>query len=243
MTRKAGGQQSLSVFFPAYNEEDNIGKLTEAAVDVLDEMGVEHEVIIVDDGSLDRTGTVAEELARRYPCVRVVHHERNLGYGAALKTGLTRAQHDYVFFTDGDNQFDIREIKKLVALLGLSDLIIGFRNRKRYTFLRKVVSFTYNLVLQILFDLPYRDVDCAFKLIPKRLIEQTDMTSIQAIINVELLINAQRLGLSVTEVGVSHLPRETGITTVKLKVILAAMRELVIFYLKVRAQDREGCLI
>lgn len=241
MTEKTttGSKRSLSVFFPAYNEEDNIGKVTEVAVGVLEELGAEYEVIIVNDGSLDGTYEVAEELARRHAGVRVVHHEKNRGYGAAVKTGLTSARNEYVFFTDGDNQFDVRELKKFVALLDYSDVVVGFRNRKRYTFYRKAVSFTYNLVLQVLFDLSYRDMDCAFKLIPKKLIDQTDMTSLQAIVNVELLINARRLGLSVTEMGVSHYPRETGITTVNPGVIFAAMRELVRFYLKVRAEERD----
>ena len=240
MTEKtrSGTQRSLSVFFPAYNEEDNIGKLTETAVDVLEEMGVEYEVIIVNDGSLDRTVEVAEELVRRHANVRVAHHGRNRGYGAALTTGFTSARYEYIFFTDGDNQFDVRDLRKFVALLDYSDLVVGFRNRKRYTFFRRLVSFTYNLVLQALFGLPYRDVNCAFKLIPKRLIDQTDISSVQAIVNVELLINAQRLGLSVTEIGVTHYPREAGITTVNPRVVLAAIRELSRFYLKVREEDR-----
>jgi glycosyltransferase involved in cell wall biosynthesis len=234
---RSRAQQSLSVFFPAYNEEDNIGELAEVAVGVLEEMGCEYEVIIVNDGSLDRTAEVAEALARRHAGVRVVHHERNRGYGAALKTGLTTARYEYIFFTDGDNQFDVRDLRRFVALLDYSDLVVGFRNRKCYTFFRRVVSFTYNLVLHALFGLPYRDVDCAFKLIPKRLIDQTDFSSVQAIVNVELLINAQRLGLSVTEIGVTHYPREAGVTTVNPRVILAAISELSRFYLKVQAED------
>ena len=240
MTEKtrSGAQRSLSVFFPAYNEEDNIGKVTETAVDVLEEMGVEYEVIIVNDGSFDRTVEVAEGLARRHANVRVAHHGRNRGYGAALTTGFTSARNEYIFFTDGDNQFDVRDLRKFVALLDCSDLVEGFRTRKRYTFFRRLVSFTYNLVLQALFGLPYRDMNCAFKLIPKRLIDQTDLSSAQAIVNVELLINAQRLGLSVTEVGVTHYPREAGIATVNPSVVLAAIRELSRFYLKVREEDR-----
>ena len=236
-------KRSLSVFFPAYNEEDNIGIVTETAVEVLEEIDVEYEVIIVNDGSLDRTAEVAEDLARRHANVKVVHHARNRGYGAALTTGFTSARNEYIFFTDGDNQFDVREMRKFVALLDLSDLVIGFRSRKRYTFLRRVVSSVYNLLLQVLFDLPYRDMDCAFKLIPKRLIDQTVTTSVQAIVNVELLINAQRLGLTVTEIGVSHYPRKTGTTTVNPKVTLAATRDLIRLYLKVRAEGRRRTLI
>ena len=231
---------ALSVFFPAYNDEDNIGKVAGAAVDVLEELGGEYEVIIVHDGSPDRTGEVADELARKYAKLRVIHHEKNLGYGAALKSGFTGARNECVFYTDGDNQFDVREMRKFVALVGagLSDVVVGFRNRKQYTLYRKVVSFTYNLVLQVLFDLPYRDVDCAFKLVPKSLIDQIDISSADAFIDAELLIKAQRLGYSVTEIGVSHRPREGGVSGVKTNVILRTIREMIQFYLQVRAEER-----
>lgn len=231
---------SLSVFFPAYHDEENIGKVAASAVEVLEELGCEYEVIIVHDGSPDRTGEVADGLARRYPGVRVIHHERNLGYGAALKTGFTNARNEYIFYTDGDNQFDVRDLRKFVALVGLSDLVIGFRNRKRYSLYRKVTSFTYNLVLQVLFDLPYRDVDCAFKLVPKSLIDGIRIDSADAFIDAELLIKAQQRGMSITEIGVSHYDREAGASTGgKVKVILGTIREMIRFYRQMRAEGRE----
>lgn len=232
---------SLSVFFPAYNDEDNIGKVAGTAVRVLEDMDCDYEVLIVHDGSPDRTGEVADELARRYPKVRAIHHEKNLGYGAALKTGFTNAKNEYIFYTDGDNQFEVEEMRKFVALVeaGLSDVVVGFRNRKQYTLYRKVVSFTYNLVLQVLFDLPYRDVDCAFKLVPSSLIDRIDISSVDAFIDAELLIKAQQLGYSVTEIGVTHRPREAGVSGVKTGVILRTIREMIGFYLQVRAEDRK----
>lgn len=233
---------SLSVFFPAYHDEDNIGKVTETAVNVLEEIDSDYEVIIVHDGSPDRTGEVADELAERYLNVRVIHHEQNRGYGAALKTGFTSAKNEYIFYTDGDNQFDVREMKKFVALVGLSDLVIGFRIRKQYTLYRKITSFVYNLILQVLFDLPYRDVDCAFKLLPKKLIDRIDISSVDAFIDAELLIKAQQLGYGVTEVGVTHRPREAGVSGVKTKVILRTIKEMIQFYLQVR-EDRKRALI
>jgi glycosyltransferase involved in cell wall biosynthesis len=229
---------SISVFFPAYNEEDNIGKLIEAAVNVLEEIGSEYEVIVVNDGSFDRTGEVADELARRHSGVRVIHHESNRGYGAALKTGFTSAKNDYIFYTDGDNQFDVRELKKLVPLVGLSDLVIGFRVRKRYTVFRNVTSFVFNLVLRMLFYLQYRDVDCAFKLVPKGLIDQISIESVKFFVDAELLIKAQRLGYSVTEIGVNHYYREAGLTTVNPRTILSTIKEMIWFYLRMRAEGR-----
>lgn len=229
---------SISVFFPAYNDEENIGKVAAAAVETLEEIGAPYEVIIVHDGSPDRTGQVADGLAERYANVRVIHHPRNLGYGAALNTGFTNAKNDYIFYTDGDNQFDVREMKKFVALLGLTDMVVGFRNRKRYSLYRKTASFTFNLLLQVLFSMSYRDVDCAFKLVPKSLIDKTDLSSAHGFIDAEILIKAQQLGYSVTEVGVTHRPREGGVSGVKTKVILRTIWEMVGFYLKVRAEDK-----
>ena len=228
---------SLSVFFPAYNEQDNIVKLTKTIVNVLEEIGDEYEVIIVNDGSSDNTGEVAEELARRYPRVRVIHHDKNRGYGAALKTGFTSAKNDYIFYTDGDGQFDVRELKKFAALIGLSDLVVGFRIRKRYTLYRNITSFTYNLVLQLLFYLQYRDVDCAFKLVPKSLIERIDIESLRFFVDAELLIKAQRLGYSVTEMGVNHYHRDAGLTTVKPSTIISTIKEMGWFYVRMRAKD------
>lgn len=231
---------SLSVFFPAYNDEGNIENVTGAAVAVLEETGADYEVIIVHDGSPDRTGEVADDLAARHPRVRVIHHEKNLGYGAALKTGFTSSRNEYVFYTDGDNQFDVGEAKKFLPLVGLdlSDLVIGFRNRKQYSLYRKITSFTYNLVLQVLFDLPYRDVDCAFKLVPRSLIDRIDISSVDAFIDAEILIRAQQLGYRITEIGVTHRPRETGVSGVKTNVILGTIGEMIRFYLRVRAEDR-----
>ncbi len=203
----------------------------------MEEVGGEYEVIIVNDGSSDDTGKVADELARLHPRVRVIHHERNRGYGAALKTGFMSAKNDYIFYTDGDGQFDVRELKKFVALIGLSDLVVGFRIRKRYTLYRNITSFTYNLILQILFFLQYRDVDCAFKLVPKSLIDRISIESVRFFVDAELLIKAQQLGYSVTEIGVNHYHRETGLTTVKPKVILSTIREMIWFYLRMRARD------
>jgi glycosyltransferase involved in cell wall biosynthesis len=228
---------SLSVFFPAYNEQDNIVKLTKTIVNLLEEIGDEYEVIIVNDGSSDNTGEVAEELARRYPRVRVIHHDKNRGYGAALKTGFTSAKNDYIFYTDGDGQFDVKELKKFVALIGLSDLVVGFRIRKRYTLYRNITSFTYNLVLQLLFYLQYRDVDCAFKLVPKSLIDRIDIESLRFFVDAEVLIKAQRLGYSVTEMGVNHYHREAGLTSVKPSTIISTIKEMGLFYVRMRAKD------
>jgi glycosyltransferase involved in cell wall biosynthesis len=135
-------QITLSVFFPAYYDEENIGKVVDKAVAVLESLALkDYEIIIIEDGSPDRTGEVADELARKYSRVRVIHHEKNMGYGATLRDGFYAAKFDYVFYSDGDNQFDLDELRKFVALIPYSDIIVGYRISKQYSQWRRFTSF------------------------------------------------------------------------------------------------------
>ena len=205
---------SLSIFFPAYYDEGNIARVTEGALQIVQELGIEkYEITIVEDGSPDRTGEVADRLAAGHPNVRVIHHPRNLGYGAALKTGFTSARHEWVFYTDGDNQFDLRELKKFVALTPYTDIVSGFRINKQYSRYRKFTSWVYNLVLRVLFDIRDRDVDCAFKIYRRDLFDKITIESHDAFIDAEIAIKARLLNYSATEVGVTHLPRLDGVST------------------------------
>jgi len=219
---------TLSVFFPAYYDEKNIGKVTDAAVRVLEEMKLkDYEVIIIEDGSPDKTGEVADMLAGKYPKVRVIHHEKNIGYGATLKDGFLNAKFDYVFYTDGDNQFDLEELKKFVALIPYSDIVVGYRKSKQYSLYRKFTSLCYNYLLKLIFDIHYWDIDCAFKLFKTDLFKKIHIDSIDAFIDAEIMLKAKLLNYSVTEVGVIHLPRVDGISTgARPSVIIKTIKEV-----------------
>jgi glycosyltransferase involved in cell wall biosynthesis len=234
MPPKGPSDISLSVFFPAYCEENNIAKMVHQALAVLAEVPLkDFEVIIVDDGSPDRTGAVADELAARYPQVRVVHHEKNLGYGLALRSGFKAARMDYVFYSDGDNQYDLAELPKFIALIPLTDIVSGFRIRKQYSTYRKITSFSYNLILRLLFDLADRDIDCAFKLYPRRLFEEIELESKDSFIDAEVAIKARAHRYRTTEVGVTHLPRTDGVSTFgRPSAIFKAIREMIKAYFK-----------
>lgn len=233
---------SLSIFFPAYYDEANIPKVVASALAVVEELGIEdYEITIVEDGSPDRTAEVADELAAKHPHVRVIHHEKNLGYGMALRTGFLSATKDYVFYTDGDNQFDLDELKKFTALIRYSDIVAGFRVTKQYSTYRKITSATYNLVLRILFDIHDRDVDCAFKLYPTRLFKEITLESKDAFIDAEIAIKARLLGYSATEVGVKHLPRMDGVSTgARPSVIFRTMGEIYRSYRKYHGKIMEA---
>jgi len=221
-------QITMSVFFPAYYDEHNIGKVTRSAVKILEELKFkDYEVIIIEDGSPDKTGEVADELAKEFPKVRVIHHTKNLGYGATLRDGFINAKMDYVFYTDGDNQFNLEEMKKFVALIPYSDIIVGYRKHKQYSLYRKFTSLCYNYLLKLIFDISYWDIDCAFKLFKADLFKKIEIKSIDAFIDAEIMLKANLLDYTVTELGVEHLPRVDGVSTgARPSVILRTIREI-----------------
>ena len=232
---------SLSVFFPAYYDEGNIGKVVTKVISVLEELQLaDYEVIIIEDGSPDRTAEVADELAKQYPKVRVIHHNKNMGYGATLREGFLSAKLDYVFYSDGDNQFDLDDLKKFVALIPYTDIVSGFRIKKQYSNYRKFTSFVYNFVLRVLFDMSERDVDCAFKLFPTKLFKEISVKSVRAFIDAEIMIKARLLNYSVTEIGVRHLPRMDGISTgARPSVIFWTIGEIYRYYKKYKKQAKK----
>lgn len=232
------GEITLSVFFPVYGEERNLEKMTGKTSKVMESLGLkDYEIIIVDDGSIDRTGPLADELAARLPKVRVIHHERNRGYGLALRAGFLAARMDYVFYTDGDIQYDLAEIETLIALIPYTDLAIGFRTRKRYTPYRHLMSFTYNLILRVLFDIPEKDIDCSFKLFPRSLFDRIELSSEGAFIDAEVMLKARALGLRTLEVGVTHLPRLENMSTASSpRAVLVVLSEMFRAWLKYRRQ-------
>ncbi|MFI5145086.1 MAG: glycosyltransferase family 2 protein [Ignavibacteria bacterium] len=219
---------SLSVFFPAYYDEKNIAKVVDKAVEVCESLYLkDYEIIIIEDGSPDKTGEEADELAKKYPKVKVVHHEKNMGYGSTLKDGFYTAKLDYVFYTDGDNQFDLEELKKFVALVPFSDIILGYRKKKQYSTYRKLTSFVYNVILRFSFGIDYIDIDCAFKLFKRDLFDKIQITTKDAFIDAEIMIQAKALGYTTTELGVKHLPRVDGISTAaRPSIILRTIKEI-----------------
>jgi len=226
---------SISVFFPCYNEQDNVKRVVEKAVEVLEGMEADFEVIIVNDGSADGTGKAADELAAADNRVRVVHHPQNRGYGAAVQSGIRNAKKELVFFTDGDGQFDTEEIKLLLPLISQNDIVCGYRLDRKDPFGRKVNGWLWTQLVCILFGMRIRDIDCAFKLFRSEIFEDMKMSSAGALISAEILARATRCGYRIAEVGVHHYPRTTGKQTgAKLKVILRAFRELFKLYNRIR---------
>ena len=152
-----GAAVSITVFFPCYNEQDNVARVTEQAVRVLDALQADYEVILVDDGSADATGQIADELAGGNPRIRVIHHARNLGYGAALQSGFRAATKDLVFYTDGDAQFDIAEMPPLLPLMAEYDIVSCYRMNRRDNLVRKINGWLWTRVICLAFSLSLRE--------------------------------------------------------------------------------------
>ena len=195
---------------PAYNEERIITRTVEAVVETLDRLSDDYEVIVVNDGSRDATPRIVEGLSRQHPAVRLVSHQENRGYGAALATGFASAMRDFIFLTDGDLQFDVRELEGFLALLPSADLVVGYRRPRADPWARRFYGWGWNLLVNTLFGYTARDVDCAFKLIPRRLMSEVQIQSTGHTFSPELLIKARRAGYRVAERRVTHLPRTAG---------------------------------
>ena len=217
----------ISIFFPAFNEEKNIQTTVSAALSVASSIFDDFEIMIVDDGSSDKTPELIDSLSRSNNKIKAVHHTANMGYGAAVRTGFAKASKELVFYTDGDGQFDISEIKLFLPLIKEADLVIGYRIKRSDPFHRWLFAKLWGTFIAILFNIWVRDTDCAFKLIKRKVIQSLDLKSNGAFISAELLIKAKKKGFKIKQVGVHHYPRKGGKQTgANIKVILKAFYEL-----------------
>jgi glycosyltransferase involved in cell wall biosynthesis len=228
---------SISAVLPAYNEEAIIAATVRSMVAVLRELTEDYEVIVVNDGSRDATAVRVGEVARESGGVRLVSHPVNRGYGSALASGFTAATKDWIFITDGDKQFDVRELAMFVPEMAHADLVIGYREPRRDPVLRRLNGWGWNLIVRLLFGRVARDVDCAFKLFRREVWQAIRVESGGATFSAEFLIKARRAGFRVRERRVTHLPRVAGRATgARPDVILRAFRDL--FLLRLRLPPR-----
>ena len=202
---------SISVVLPAYNEQDNIVNAVTTATAVCSALFIDHEVIVVDDGSGDRTADLVRTMALRDPAVRLVQHNPNRGYGEALRSGFQAAQKDLIFFTDADNQFDMWELERLVPWIDKCGVVAGFRMNREDPVMRRFNGWAWNMLVRSLFCVPVRDIDCAFKLFRREVFDVIDLESVGAMVNTELMVKVGRSGVGMVEIGVHHLPRRAGV--------------------------------
>ncbi len=224
-----GALQALSVVLPAFNEDANIEQVVRDCVAYLDAHVADYELLVVNDGSRDRTGEILDRLARELPRLRPLHHPQNRGYGAALRTGFDAATKRFVFYMDGDGQFDIRDLDAILPLATDDDHIVtGFRIERRDPFIRRLNAKLFGgWLVRIMLNVRVHDLNCAFKLIPKKVLNNITLESTGALINAELYGRAVRRGFGIKEVGVHHYPRSAGVQTgAHLSVIFRAFYDL-----------------
>lgn len=228
--------EGLSIFFPMHNERENIDEVVSRARAAWPRFADKGEIILVDDGSTDGTSGRADELAALYPEVRVVHHGTNRGYGGALQSGIRAARLPWIFYTDGDNQFDLEEIALLLPFRHDHAIVTGFRIKRQDPWHRRSNALLFNAVVSLLFGVRVQDVDCAFKLYRADIFKSMPLVSNGAMIDLEILARARRQGHRIAEVGVHHYPRRFGRSSGgDPRVILRAARELLILWRELRS--------
>lgn len=202
---------SISALFPAYNDAGTIASMVLSARRTLRSLASDYEILVVDDGSRDATPSILDELQQVVPELRVIRHERNRGYGAALTSGFREARKDLVFYTDGDAQFDPRELGALVGVLAPGvDYVSGYRNRRADPFLRVLIGNPYHRFVRAVFGLKLRDIDCDFRLFRRHVLSSIDLVESDGTMCIELLKKLQDGGFRFREAPVRHYPRVYG---------------------------------
>lgn len=236
--RAADPAPSLSLCFPVYHDEKTVRVVAEKALRLLASITDRYEVIIVDDGSPDRSGEIAEEIAREDRHLRVIRHERNRGYGAAIRTALAAARFDWVCLTDGDDQYEVEDLRKLLKLVGYYDLVITFRYKKVYSNFRIFVSWFYNRLLRFLFRSPFRDVSTGLRMVRRAILDDIPLEATSTFIGAELAIKAMLKGYRVGEVGIQTFPRSFGSgAATSPGSILATLRDMWSIYRRVFSDE------
>ena len=238
---KSARGHSISVVLPAYNEEQVIANTVFSVLHVLNTWQLDYEILVVNDGSTDRTGEIIEALALSgaHSRVRLITHATNEGYGASLVSGFEAATKELVFFMDSDGQFDIQDLQEFLPLIDTYDAVIGYRIDRQDSWMRKLNAWGWKQLVGLVLGVHVRDVDCAFKLLHSQFLRQHPLETRGAMINAELLYRLKCAGCSYKEVGVIHLPRLYGQATgAKLSVILRAFRELFVSARKWKREEK-----
>lgn len=226
---------SLSVFLPCYNEEKNIPLIVEKLDAFLPTIAKTYEIIIVNDGSTDRTIDIVNTLKKKHSTLRLMSHETNRGYGATLRTGFVQSRFDWIFFTDGDGQFDVTQLKTFVPFTTNFDVVIGYRVHRADGQLRAFNASLFKLFVDILFRVHVKDIDCAFKLIRADRIKNLPLESTGAFISSEFLYRFKKMRVAIKQLPVNHYPRKFGTPTGNSpKVIMHAGLEAIKLYLHMR---------
>ena len=229
MERSRRAVTSISMVIPVYNEAGNIQSCAQSAIATLKSIADTFEVIFVESGSTDGTGELADELAKANESISVIHQGAKKGLGNALREGFSAARYEIVFYIDGDSPFDMANFKKTLPILAEADIVNGYRLNRNDTPIRAIYSRVYNWMVRLLFHLRVKDVNIGFKAIKKSVLQEVELRSDSNFIDAELLVQAQRLGYKIVELGVEYVERTSGTSTVSFKTVLHMLRDMLNF--------------
>lgn len=233
----------ITMFFPAYNEEDNIPKVLDSAVNLLKQVANDYEIlVVVYEGSTDKTKEIVRKFADKNKKIRLLLQPKDKkGVGYAKRIGFKNAKYPYIFYADSDNQFDLNDFKKFLPYIGKFDVIAGYRIKRSDPKARIVVSKIYNAMMRLLFGAKERDLDCAFRLVNKRVIESISLVCSTGAATTELLAKARKKGFQIKEIGVAHRPRtsgqsafETGLSLPKSREVYKILKEIAKLWIDMR---------
>lgn len=231
----------LSIFLPSHNEEANVERVVGGYLDELPNVADNYEVIVVNDGSRDRTGEVAGRLAAENPRVKVVNHEVNRGYGGAVISGIRAATMPYVMLSDGDGQFDPKDVEKLAVFMPEFDVVVGRRVHRADHLIRRLNGNAWTILVRLVLGVTISDIDCGFKMFKREFLDGMELRAHGAMISTELMARLMGRGARIKEVDVRHLPRTAGEQSgASLPVVIRAFKELFILYAELRAERRHS---
>ena len=227
--------QSISIMFPVYKDRRTVKKMIVDSLNVVKKITKKYEIIIIEDGCPEKSGLVAKNFSKKNKKIRVIFHKKNLGYGAALQTGLKYSKNQWIFQTDGDAEYDVYDLLRLIKLTNTSDLIITYRYKKKYNTNRIIISWFYNAILRVLFLTNFRDISTGSRLIKKDIMKKIKLTSNSPFIGAELAIKSKYKGLVVREIGIHTYPRTFGTgSSVSFKNILLTIRDMIKLFLSTK---------
>jgi len=227
--------KSISIIFPLYKDKSTVREMIIKSNRLLKKLKVKSEIIIVDDGCPQKSGYYAKEISKKIKNLKVIFHKKNMGYGAAIKTGLKNCNNEWIFQTDGDAEYDVNDLRKLLKKSKQSDLVVTYRLKKKYKTSRIIISWIYNVILRLLFHTPFRDISTGSRLIKKSLLKKINLISNSPFLGAELAIKSKYKGFKVSEVGIHTYPRTFGTgSSVSFKNILLTIKEMLELFVKIK---------
>ena len=225
--------KSISLIFPLYKDERSVKKMISNSLKILKKVAKNYEIIAIDDGCPEKSGKIAEKYSKKNSKIRVFFHKKNLGYGAAIKTGLKKSKYQCIFVIDGDGEYDVNDLPRLLKKYKYSDLVITYRYKKKYKTSRIIISWIYNILLRFLFNTSFKDISTGSRLINKKLFKKIKIDTNSPFLGAELAIKAKFLGYKVSEVGIHTYPRTFGTgSSISITNIIRTIRDMIILYFK-----------